>query len=123
MVLVLVFFEKIKDEKERVNLLALIEKMLFFNTLTSYRYYLFDDFSDEFFLELAVELAKDNKTPNGVLSELHDKWRTRVTRTDLVKEIVQHFKGEAFIAGMDYGTSCLNMKCTLRTNLKMNVAN
>ena len=96
MVLVLVFFEKIKDEKERVNLLALIEKMLFFNTLISYRYYLFDDFSDEFFLELAVELAKDNKTPNGVLSELHDKWRTRVTRTDLVKEIVQHFKGRGF---------------------------
>lgn len=97
MVLVLVFFEKIKDEKERVNLLALIEKMLFFNTLTSYKFYLpLDDFNDEFFLELAVELAKDKKTPNGVLNELHDKWRTRVTRTDLIKEIVQQFKGRGF---------------------------
>jgi len=62
MVLVLVFFEKVTDSKSRVALLQIIEKMLFFNTLTSHRYYSsINDMNDEKLLELAMELANGKK--------------------------------------------------------------
>ncbi len=97
MVLVLVFYEKVSQPSDRVKLLELIERMLFFSTLSSFRYYSsYADFSDESLLELAVSFARDDKNKNGILNNLHEMGRSWISSGHLVSAIVNQFKSRGF---------------------------
>lgn len=97
MVLILVFYEKISAQESRIALLTLIENMLFFNTLTSYRYYTnYSDMNDDTLLELSIALAKGNKKAHGVLNILNDIWQIRVNKKELIGEIASHFNSRGF---------------------------
>ncbi|PSU74980.1 hypothetical protein CTM93_20015 [Photobacterium phosphoreum] len=89
LILVMVFYEKVTDEEDRVKLLTYIENMLFFSTLVEYRWRL--DWDTDDFLRLSIKLASGELNKDQVLNNLHSMWIETLSDQDLMLGIIKNF--------------------------------
>ncbi|MGI3172043.1 GmrSD restriction endonuclease domain-containing protein [Aeromonas veronii] len=94
MILILVFYEKVKDTSDRVKLLNNIENMLFVNTLVEYRWTL--DWNDDEFLRLSINLASGAYDKDKVFNDLHAMWSSSVNSKTLTQSMTKKFNMHGF---------------------------
>jgi len=92
--LIMVFFQKEKNETKRIELLSIIEKFKFLFSMVAYHYYI--EYDPSVFLKTAIELNEnkiDTKKATKIISDLYAK---QIANKSLMAQIKKEFKNNGF---------------------------
>ena len=93
-ILVLVFYVKTKNKTHRVDLLYVIEKMIFFSSMLDYGWSYY--WGEESFLESSINLAAGKISCKEVIESLNSRFEGGMSNKRLRPEIIKYFKSRGF---------------------------